>query len=813
MSDTCKPLVSIVIPVYNGSNFLAQAIDSALAQTYENVEVIVVNDGSRDGGKTRDVARSYGEKIRYFEKENGGVATALNFGIRQMRGAWFSWLSHDDLYDPRKLELQIAAAGQFAEPVVVYSNATVFSATGRDVCHRIARQANASMRCFLAFDVTTGLNGCSLLVPRTFFESYGAFDPALRFTQDYDLWFRLAKHVPFVGVEEPLVRSRSHPEQDCRQKAAECTTMADELHAGMVRSIADDELRRFVRENLDYVLHSYRTYATAGYFKTAAAMLGAILRHAEAADARRLRREVVEGSLQCPGQDVEAFFPNRGACGASAKRRILFYSNIFAVGGIERAISGVAGQLQDDYEILLVSGEHDRDAACPLPKRVRHLKILNGGFETIPQRLTLLSVALEIDLFVGCPNLNERFLDVYPLLHGAGVKSIAWNHYFYFLPLDRDWWMPEVACKRNEVYRSVSAALWLTSFAAGIYSGIHPNGALMPNPTPFPDTPDPVEVRDRPEKIVLAVGRFYDSIKRIDLMLEVFRRVLDAAPDAKLLLVGDYDLNARVPRDSKKTIRERLAELCLDESRVIFTGETDNVRDYYRKASILMMTSDSEGFPMVLLEAAHQGVPAVLFEIPGLEDVIEQGKNGYFVPRDDLDGMAARIVAVLSDAGLRRELGQNAQAMSRRFAPEIVGGRWKRLIAAVLESQDEAELHALLARDFAPRIDDRATFFRQVVGCYERRVQGIVQAGKDGEGRAGLALCGHVGGLALIGQILVRGIRRRLKKVGLVRFVYYRLYSPHVRPILRRGKGAIAQFRARGPHWRKSAVRAAPVNE
>ena len=117
------PLVSIVIPVYNGSNYLREAIDSALAQTYSNIEVIVVNDGSNDDGATWKIAHSYGDKIRYFEKENGGVSTALNFGIANMRGKYFSWLSHDDLYYPNKIQVQIDAlrkAGDMSK--IVYSN-------------------------------------------------------------------------------------------------------------------------------------------------------------------------------------------------------------------------------------------------------------------------------------------------------------------------------------------------------------------------------------------------------------------------------------------------------------------------------------------------------------------------------------------------------------------------------------------------------------------------------------------------------------------------------------------------------------------
>ena len=81
--NTYEPLVSIVIPVYNGANYMRQAIDSALAQTYGNIEIIVVNDGSTDGGETERIALSYGDRIRYFRKENGGCASALNYGISQ----------------------------------------------------------------------------------------------------------------------------------------------------------------------------------------------------------------------------------------------------------------------------------------------------------------------------------------------------------------------------------------------------------------------------------------------------------------------------------------------------------------------------------------------------------------------------------------------------------------------------------------------------------------------------------------------------------------------------------------------------------
>jgi len=89
--EAFTPKVSIIVPVYNGSKYIRAAIDSALSQTYRNFELIVIDDGSVDD--TRQIVESYGDRLQYFWKPNGGVASALNLGIEKMSGAYFSWLS------------------------------------------------------------------------------------------------------------------------------------------------------------------------------------------------------------------------------------------------------------------------------------------------------------------------------------------------------------------------------------------------------------------------------------------------------------------------------------------------------------------------------------------------------------------------------------------------------------------------------------------------------------------------------------------------------------------------------------------------
>ena len=89
---------------------MREAVDSVLAQTYTNYEILLIDDGSKDN--TWEIIQEYvlqhPDKIRGFHKENGGVTTALNLGIMEMKGEWFAWLSHDDLWMPRKLEKQVA---------------------------------------------------------------------------------------------------------------------------------------------------------------------------------------------------------------------------------------------------------------------------------------------------------------------------------------------------------------------------------------------------------------------------------------------------------------------------------------------------------------------------------------------------------------------------------------------------------------------------------------------------------------------------------------------------------------------------------
>lgn len=206
-----EPKVSIVIPVYNGANYLREAIESAVGQTYGNCEVIVVNDGSNDNGATEAIALSYGDRIRYFRKENGGVASALNLGIREMNGDYFSWLSHDDVYLPEKVQRQVEhlPAGQCA---VVYSNFEAIDSEGKNLWTKHEKEITPGLfRYHILF--SHPVDGCAMLIPKTIFDTVGLFDERLRTVQDYDMWYRISKRFTYLHVPDVLSKIRFHCEQ------------------------------------------------------------------------------------------------------------------------------------------------------------------------------------------------------------------------------------------------------------------------------------------------------------------------------------------------------------------------------------------------------------------------------------------------------------------------------------------------------------------------------------------------------------------------------------------------------------------------
>ncbi len=271
MQNEFNPLVSIVIPVYNGANYLNEAIDSALAQTYQEREIIVVNDGSNDSGATEAVATSYGDKIRYFSKENGGTSSALNLGIKNMRGEYFCWLSHDDLYFPDCIKKQIDCLCKLEDKTTItMTELNTINEKYEIMCPNTNYQAHIDewpsrdqSRIYPV--IYMKMHGCQLMFHRSCFDEVGLFDESSLVAQDFEFFARAFSRYPHKLIPEVLGTARDSSNRQGRRSYDQGAIEYSKLFLGIIDSISDDELQKLAPSKLDFFLELRQMYKLAGY--------------------------------------------------------------------------------------------------------------------------------------------------------------------------------------------------------------------------------------------------------------------------------------------------------------------------------------------------------------------------------------------------------------------------------------------------------------------------------------------------------------------------------------------------------------------
>jgi glycosyltransferase involved in cell wall biosynthesis len=266
-----NPLVTIVIPVFNGSNYLSEAIDSALDQTYQNIEVIVVNDGSTDEGATERIALSYGEKIKYFSKSNGGTSTALNLGIENMLGEYFCWLSHDDLYRPTNIELQIKKLSELEDKSTIImteldcmdSDYRITVESTEYLDHRKMWPPRNSFNLYPV--IYMKLHGCQLMFHRSVFKKVGVFDTNMLVAQDYEFFARAFKEFPNCLIPKVLGTSRDSGNRQGRRLASLANIEYSKLFFGIVDSLQEKDFECLAPTKREFLADMRANWTYAGY--------------------------------------------------------------------------------------------------------------------------------------------------------------------------------------------------------------------------------------------------------------------------------------------------------------------------------------------------------------------------------------------------------------------------------------------------------------------------------------------------------------------------------------------------------------------
>jgi len=202
-----SPKVSVVLATYNYGRYLGGALESALAQTISELEIIVIDDGSTDETKQVMIPYLSNPRVRYCGIDHQGQPAAKNAGIRLARAPLLAFLDADDLWLPTKLEKQLALFADNPALAVVYSRRVLIDEQGR---HLQFQQADLPRGNVLAAMFRNNfLCFSSAVVRREVLEEVGLFDENLALAIDYDLWLRIARRNPFDFVDEPLVQYRT----------------------------------------------------------------------------------------------------------------------------------------------------------------------------------------------------------------------------------------------------------------------------------------------------------------------------------------------------------------------------------------------------------------------------------------------------------------------------------------------------------------------------------------------------------------------------------------------------------------------------
>jgi len=202
--------ITVIIPVYNRPTLVQEALQSVLDQTYPNLEIIVVDDGSTDD--TPLALQTFGDQIRIIHQKNKGVSAARNTGIENSDGNWIAFLDSDDIWLPEKLSLQM----QFFEnhpDARICQTEEIWIKNGKRLYPKKKHKKKSGMifeNCLPLCIVSPS----AVMIHREMFEWVGTFDESLPACEDYDLWLRISCQYPIYLLDQPLIIKRGgHDDQ------------------------------------------------------------------------------------------------------------------------------------------------------------------------------------------------------------------------------------------------------------------------------------------------------------------------------------------------------------------------------------------------------------------------------------------------------------------------------------------------------------------------------------------------------------------------------------------------------------------------
>ncbi|QQM41163.1 glycosyltransferase family 4 protein [Streptomyces liliifuscus] len=438
---------------------------------------------------------------------------------------------------------------------------------------------------------------------------------------------------------------------------------------------------------------------------------------------------------------------------------VFLLHNAYAIGGTVRSTLNLAGALAARHEVEIVSVFRSEDRPLlGVNRKVRLVPLVDerpaaptydGGNPLMARPSTVVPPA-EVLAHRYNELTDERlrdFLegtdaDVVVATRPALVVFLARHGSRRFLRvgqehLSYDNHVPDVRAAQNEAFRHLDAFVTVSAQDAADHRahlpGLRTRIIDIPNAAPRPKA----ERSDVQAPLVIAAGRLM-PVKRYDLLIEAFARVVAVRPEWRLRIYGQGPerANLRAAVDAHRL-----------NDHVFLMGPHPTMETEWPKASVAAVSSDWESFGMTILEAMHAGVPVVATDCPhGPGEIITDGSDGLLVPPGDADAFAAGLLKLIEDTDQRRLLGEAARETVQRFAPRGIADRYERLFAELREARTSTTtkvtrrvrraLTALLPQNSRPRpeeappaappaADDRPRALRPKAGCTTDSTGGV----------------------------------------------------------------------------------------
>ncbi|CAL6047413.1 Glycosyl_transferases group 1 family protein [Hexamita inflata] len=365
-----------------------------------------------------------------------------------------------------------------------------------------------------------------------------------------------------------------------------------------------------------------------------------------------------------------------------------FISKRLNDGGVERVTQLLAQQLHNRGMQLLLVTDTPQENEYPIPKNVVRVILPFEDDEPISKtrswdqiqqvlaqqnvEIVNLHINFKVQLFICQEHWAFRNYLTIQTLKRNNIPVIAVDHNFFLYPLCND--ERRLFDFAKVAYPMVDALLCLSRVDVQLWKKAGVKNALyMPNPLTF--DLDKIQMSRLETKNIILVGRFNRRHKQQRLAVEMMKKVLEEEPNAVLQFIGGGF------EDYKEECRQLARELGIQNS-VQFVDFQADIEAYYRNASVMVMTSAIEGFPMVLVESKSYGVPTVAFEL----DFCELWQEGITaVPKGDTDAMAREVVRLLQNQTFRLEKGMEARKAVEKFRTEETINKWVRLITGIID--------------------------------------------------------------------------------------------------------------------------------